>query len=44
MAEGELGKGLERMSRVHHQGGLSDSATIIVSTERIIDGVVGEGD
>lgn len=24
--------------------GLSDSATIIVSTERIIDGVVGEGD
>lgn len=44
MAEGELGKGLERMSRVHHRGGLSDSATIIVSTERIIDGVVGEGD
>lgn len=37
-----LGKGLERMSRVHHRGGLNDSATIIASTERIIDGVVGE--
>lgn len=37
-----LGKGLERMSRVHHRGGLNDSATIIASTERIIDGVVGK--